>query len=624
MADSEDEDYYEGIFEELEEQCDKDSALVQNVGITSEGLSAKNSVPLNGTEAQLRNGLIAENQCSGKRSIAGVLDDVDEENEAAKKDTRRLCDVLSHPQEPKPVHREHLNGSSDHVGLRSTGRKPISEVMRERKGMKPKREKGPAQQKKRVKFMTRAEVDKENRRLKAAHSFEDHKFSGMRISEAPFPYTMLEVYMDRTEVIKMNELQERIMEIKSKLIKEYVIFGCIVKKSQKKHAKDGRKYITLTICDMAGNAQSIINLILWNKAFEQHNMEQPGAVLCVRRPDILSPLDNRKAQAADKEYTQSGYALSVKSDTSIKRIGTCTDFAYCSEKKRNGDMCGGWVNLKFGDACKTHRDILTKHLTRSKRPSINTAVRPAPANEDIKGGQITTNLSEEHEQMNPSGDAINIGTDKAVVRDKENFKKLKSSSKVRGKNRGFLETGRVERFQKTFEEKPLLDGLPEHIKDAIRRLLEYGFEVRNGSTLVPPAKTVLVDRAAKEHETGHQKDQSASDRSEKVDATDKEMNTVLLNAESGKDLNRLQLLRVRSQSNRKVGNSDANKLGLQNSAELKCEKKEMHTTKVQFIQNPIDEVCANKSAGLSEGQQDEGTISLSDTDDDEEDAKTST
>jgi hypothetical protein len=353
--------------------------------------------------------------------------------------------------------------------------------------------------------------------LKAVtYSFADNQYANMRLRDCPFTLQGYNARWDGTTVIDISDLPDDPMAIKSGRLGEYVVFGCLVKKVDKRRSSDGRKYAVWTLSNMvaaredriknrktARNAKRFtsINCLVFDDAFEKFHTQVEGAAFAFRKPTILPPKASRKEMTGDasgkKSSTPSpgdivawsGVCLKVSRRNDVVPVGVCRDYALCGKTVAGGTECGAWYHKRYGTECPHHSRERYRKCQQSVRMDINNQERPGLSKSDLYGTRGPVNVTHGNDlQADFSGADFNLhpttdsrGRDEFTrVKEKNDIARIQASSKAA------QAAVRIEK-QRTAGDvatKPTKLTLAEHRgKDVARRIAaspSHGIEVLRG------------------------------------------------------------------------------------------------------------------------------------------------
>ncbi|CZR36607.1 hypothetical protein LB506_005943 [Fusarium annulatum] len=149
---------------------------------------------------------------------------------------------------------------------------------------------------------------------------------------------------------------------------DIVVFGILAKKSEprahKPTQKNGKiedrgKYMVMTLVDLEWE----LDLFLFNSGFTKYWKLTEGTVIAILNPTIMPPPPGR--------HDTGKFSLVINSDDdSIIEVGTSRDLGGCQSVKKDGDLCGVWINKKRTHHCEFHsNEALRKQ--RSTRMEVN-------------------------------------------------------------------------------------------------------------------------------------------------------------------------------------------------------------------------------------------------------------
>ncbi|KAL3590291.1 hypothetical protein FPOAC2_12479 [Fusarium poae] len=149
---------------------------------------------------------------------------------------------------------------------------------------------------------------------------------------------------------------------------DIVVFGILAKKSEprahKPTQKNGKtedrgKYMVMTLVDLEWE----LDLFLFNSGFTRYWKLTEGTVIGILNPTIMPPPPGR--------HDTGKFSLVINSDDdSIVEIGTARDLGGCQSIKKDGDLCGTWINKKRTHYCEFHSNEAIRKQ-RSTRMEVN-------------------------------------------------------------------------------------------------------------------------------------------------------------------------------------------------------------------------------------------------------------
>lgn len=238
-------------------------------------------------------------------------------------------------------------------------------------------------------------------------SFDDAKFSCMRLQKSLYDPSMLTNLFEMVTTVNIAEVPDKAVELMTGQIKGYAVFGCLVKKVSKKTAKNGKPYAVWTLSNMPlfvkgrpVHPLTAINLLVFDEAYLKLHTEIEGTVFALRSPRILPPRDTARMLAGDdgprrreSHSAFSGHCLSVSKPAQVLRIAHAGHFGVCKEESRDGKVCGAWFHTGRSGVCHYHTKIKLQRQTATRRPVINTAERPGPTRDVFAAADPGTNVS---------------------------------------------------------------------------------------------------------------------------------------------------------------------------------------------------------------------------------------
>ncbi|KAK5108959.1 hypothetical protein LTR62_007674 [Meristemomyces frigidus] len=156
---------------------------------------------------------------------------------------------------------------------------------------------------------------------------------------------------------------------------DWVLFAILASKSspydQKQHHRtndEGKpqddaeaprnKFMVLKLCDLKWE----IDCFLFGTAFDQFWKLTPGTLLAILNPDILPPKTNQHSGR---------FSLKLgSSEDCVMEIGVVRDLDYCNSVKKDGQLCGDWVDKRSTEICEFHLNLFIEKQ-RKGRMEVN-------------------------------------------------------------------------------------------------------------------------------------------------------------------------------------------------------------------------------------------------------------
>ncbi|UNI18239.1 hypothetical protein JDV02_004518 [Purpureocillium takamizusanense] len=205
-----------------------------------------------------------------------------------------------------------------------------------------------------------------------ASAFEP--YSCFHLSRRIVPHRVLARHVSGKKTMNIKEL---LRDVKAPdfalpdVEQDVVAFAIVAKKSEprahkKSEAKKGRsddrgKYMVMTLCDL----EFELELFLFDSGFTRFWKLTEGTVVAILNPSIMPPPPGR--------LDTGRFSLVINSDAdTIIEIGAARDLGFCQSVKKDGDMCGAWVNKKRTQFCEFHSNEAVRKQ-RSTRMEVNTS-----------------------------------------------------------------------------------------------------------------------------------------------------------------------------------------------------------------------------------------------------------
>ncbi|WPH02927.1 DNA replication licensing factor mcm10 [Acrodontium crateriforme] len=134
------------------------------------------------------------------------------------------------------------------------------------------------------------------------------------------------------------------------------------------------KFMVLKLCDLEWE----VDCFLFGTAFDQFWKLTPGTLLAILNPAIMPPKTNQHSGR---------FTLKLgSSEDSVMEIGVARDLGYCVSMKKDGQLCGTWVDKRKTEICEFHLNLLVEKQ-RKGRMEVNTMWRGAGTSENRPGGR---------------------------------------------------------------------------------------------------------------------------------------------------------------------------------------------------------------------------------------------
>ena len=199
-------------------------------------------------------------------------------------------------------------------------------------------------------------------------SFEP--YSCFHLSKRILPHNVVARHVSGKKVMNIKELLRVVKSPEFALPdveQDIVVFAVAARKSEArahKTQKDGEergKYMVVTLTDLGFE----LDLFLFNSGFTRFWKVTEGTVVAILNPTIMPPPRGREDTGK--------FSLVINSDEdTILEIGMSRDLGFCQSVKKDGNICGSWVNVKKTHYCEFHsNEAISKQ--RSTRIEMNTA-----------------------------------------------------------------------------------------------------------------------------------------------------------------------------------------------------------------------------------------------------------
>ncbi|KAF4978786.1 hypothetical protein FZEAL_4900 [Fusarium zealandicum] len=198
-------------------------------------------------------------------------------------------------------------------------------------------------------------------------------YSSFHMSKRILPHGVLARHVSGKKVYTIKDLL-RVVKAPDFALpdveQDIVVFGILAKKSEPRahkptQAKNGKKeedrgkYMVMTLVDLEWE----LDLFLFNSGFTQYWKLTEGTVMAILNPTLMPPPPGRQDTGK--------FSLVISSDTdSIIEVGTARDLGGCQSVKKDGNLCGTWINKKRTQHCEFHsNEALRKQ--RGTRMEVN-------------------------------------------------------------------------------------------------------------------------------------------------------------------------------------------------------------------------------------------------------------
>lgn len=126
---------------------------------------------------------------------------------------------------------------------------------------------------------------------------------------------------------------------------DWVIAAVVVKKLPPRVSQNGNNYSSWIISDLKSDLKTVF-LFLFGKAHQELWKTAAGTVLAILNPSVLKNDNDKKSEYEAK--------LSIKSPDQVMIWGKSKDLGQCKVIKKNGEMCGAFVNSYLCEVCVYH------------------------------------------------------------------------------------------------------------------------------------------------------------------------------------------------------------------------------------------------------------------------------
>ncbi|QUC21425.1 uncharacterized protein UV8b_05668 [Ustilaginoidea virens] len=183
-------------------------------------------------------------------------------------------------------------------------------------------------------------------------SFE--AYSCLHLSRRILPHIVVARHVSGKHVLNVKDL---LREVKAPdfslpdVEQDVVVFAVVARKSEPRAHKpaanqkqeDRGKYLVITLTDL----DLELDLFLFNSGFTRFWKLTEGTVVAILNPGIMPPPPGRQ------DTGRFGLVINSDEDT-ILEVGSARDLGFCRSVKKDGDLCGAWVNKKKTHFCEYH------------------------------------------------------------------------------------------------------------------------------------------------------------------------------------------------------------------------------------------------------------------------------
>lgn len=204
-------------------------------------------------------------------------------------------------------------------------------------------------------------------------SFES--YSGFHLARRVLPHNVLARHVSGKAIFSIKDILRDVKAPDFSLPdveEDVVIFGVLAKKSDPKTHKPAQnkkadesdergKFMIMTLVDL----EFELDLFLFDSGFTRFWKLTEGTVVAILNPNIMPPPPGKKDTGR--------FSLVINSDQdTIIEVGISRDLGSCQAVKKDGDLCGSWVNKKRTQYCEFHSNEAVRKQ-RSSRIEMNTS-----------------------------------------------------------------------------------------------------------------------------------------------------------------------------------------------------------------------------------------------------------
>lgn len=215
-------------------------------------------------------------------------------------------------------------------------------------------------------------------------SFES--YSGFHLARRVLPHNVLARHVHGKAMFSIKDI---LRDIKApdfnlpEVEEDIVVFAILAKKSDPRshkppankkagvEAEEKGKYMIMTLVDL----EFELDLYLFDTGFSRFWKLTEGTVIAILNPNIMPPPPGRKDTGR--------FSLVINSDAdTIIEVGVSRDIGSCQSVKKDGELCGSWINKKRTNFCEYHSNEAVRKQ-RSSRIEMNSS---GFGNRDRSGG----------------------------------------------------------------------------------------------------------------------------------------------------------------------------------------------------------------------------------------------
>ncbi|CAH1396658.1 unnamed protein product [Nezara viridula] len=145
---------------------------------------------------------------------------------------------------------------------------------------------------------------------------------------------------------------------------DWVIAAVIVKKLPPRVSQNGNNYSSWIISDLKSDLKTVF-LFLFGRAHQELWKTSPGTVLAILNPSVLKNDNDKKSEYEAK--------LSIKSPDQVMIWGKSKDLGQCKVIKKNGEICGAFVNSYLCEVCVYHVKQEYNKCNKNGRPEFSSS-----------------------------------------------------------------------------------------------------------------------------------------------------------------------------------------------------------------------------------------------------------
>lgn len=218
-------------------------------------------------------------------------------------------------------------------------------------------------------------------------------FSQLHLSHRHMPHTTLSRALSQKTIFLLPDLLKTVISPNYEppsIEGDWVVMGVIASKSEPRQTtkstssiktnsgaiSGGDKYMVMTLTDLKWD----VELFFFGTGFNRFWKLTVGAVVAILNPGVMRP---RQADSGRFSLTVSS------SEETILEIGYARDLGFCKSVKRDGKLCGMWVDKRRMEHCSFHIELALKKTANSRMELNNVGKLFAPPDKRARPGFLT-------------------------------------------------------------------------------------------------------------------------------------------------------------------------------------------------------------------------------------------